>query len=656
MKIFAEEDKPYFIGIIVFLISLAVYIHTLAPTITYEDSGELITSPYILGITHPSGYPLYTITMKVLMSLFLVGNIAFRGNLACAVLGSLSVLMVYFIVLRIERSLVEKGKTSTGILLDGFVPAVIAAMLTGFSSMIWLHSVTTEVYTLNLFLMMLLTCLLLVWDSKRDIRYIFLGSLIYGLSFGNHEQAVLFFPAFIYFLLATDWREIFKIKHLVCMIFLFAFGLTIYVYLPLRSAQNPYLDWSNPETMRGFLFAVNREQYGALNTARDIKKIIQQFNLFGFIEQVSIWTFFFSFFGLWRLFRKNLKLFITFSLITFCSGIGFIFIVNPPIPTHIFALLRTFYLPLYAVFAVWISFGVAFILEKIHFYLEKVTPVSPGMWVFILVLVFLLPLTSLFDHYALYDLKRNYFAYDFAANMARTCEEKSLIFTSLSGDTFPLWYYKYSEGRRKDLAVVHQRMASMPWYYAQMMQEEPKLVLKRKEFADWNYINYLTERSKIITEDIETYNPGYKFYYTLFARDFLQKSSPLQFKGILWREKNADFTDEKIWLDYSYRGLGKHKSIRLVRDNEILRQLFAFNLNMARIYLKEKKADLAIYQYQSANKIYPTPEAYYNLGFLYAEKNIFNSAVRDFNDFLKLEPDSPQSQKVKEWLKEIARR
>ncbi|MDD5773191.1 MAG: DUF2723 domain-containing protein [bacterium] len=657
MKIFKEADKTHLIGLLVFLISLGVYIHTLAPSITYEDSGELITTPYILGISHPSGYPFYTIIMKVLMTLLPISNIAFRANLATAVFGSLSVLMVYFIVLKVERDFIGKNKVA-GVqnfepLLNGYVPAVIAALLTSFSSMIWLHSVTTEVYTLNLFLMMLLTYFMLVWDIKRDIRYVFLGSLIYGLSLGNHEEAVLFFPAFIYFLLITDWREILKIKHLISIIMLFGLGLLIYVYLPLRSAKNPYLDWSNAESLRGFLFAVRREQYiGGSEVPRDIIKWVQQLNLFGFFEQVSIWTFFFSFFGLYRLLRKNLKIFITFSLITFCSSIGFIYLVDPPIPTQIFALLRTFYLPLYAMFAIWISFGIAFVIEKIYLYLGKIKPVSSTAWAFILIPFFLMPATSLLDHYEAYDFKGNYFAYDFAANMANSVEEKSVIFTSISIDTFPFWYYRYAEGRRGDLAVVHQKMAALPWYYAQMMQDEPKLVLTRPEFSDWNNDDYLDARSQIITNDIMLNNPEYKFYYTIFTKDFLPKDKPIKYRGILWQDTNEDLDliNGKIWFNYCYRGLGNNKSIRLVRDNEILRQLYSFNINMARKYLKEKKAYLAIYQYQLTNKIFPNSEAYYNLGFLYYEEKMIDSAIREFNEYLKLDPNSPKAQNIRSWM------
>jgi len=38
-----------------FLITLAVYVYTLAPTVTLEDSGELAVASDYLGVPHPPG-------------------------------------------------------------------------------------------------------------------------------------------------------------------------------------------------------------------------------------------------------------------------------------------------------------------------------------------------------------------------------------------------------------------------------------------------------------------------------------------------------------------------------------------------------------------------------------------------------------------------
>lgn len=78
-KIFIPEDKPYIPraftmidyggGILVFFICWAVYLHTLTPTVGLHDSGDMITAAYVLGIPHPTGYPLYCLLGKLWMTI-----------------------------------------------------------------------------------------------------------------------------------------------------------------------------------------------------------------------------------------------------------------------------------------------------------------------------------------------------------------------------------------------------------------------------------------------------------------------------------------------------------------------------------------------------------------------------------------------------------
>ena len=58
-------------------------------TIYVGDSGELVTAVHVLGVPHPTGYPLYVLLGKAWTELVRVGSIAFRMSLfssACAAL------------------------------------------------------------------------------------------------------------------------------------------------------------------------------------------------------------------------------------------------------------------------------------------------------------------------------------------------------------------------------------------------------------------------------------------------------------------------------------------------------------------------------------------------------------------------------------------
>ncbi len=340
-----EQNKTCLAAIFVFLISMGIYLKTLNPSIWWEDSGELTTSPHTLGITHPPGYPLYTFVTKVVMTLIPVSNIGFRGNLANAYWGGLSAVFIFFIVLKIEKKLIEKNKIDPKILFGGYLPAVFAGILTATTGMIWLYSITSEEYSLHLFLMVLVTFIFFVWEEKKDIRYMFCASFIYGMSFAHHQSAVIFFIPFLYFAVVTDCKTVFAWKNFITILVLFILGWSAYLYMPIRSGQHPYLNWGIPYSWEGFQFSVKRDQYGPLNMSRDARTWIEQLDRLGFIEQFNIYIFIFSFLGLYRMLRKNSTHTVFLSLATVCSGIFFVYLTNLPNPGHMIHLFQKFLRP-----------------------------------------------------------------------------------------------------------------------------------------------------------------------------------------------------------------------------------------------------------------------------------------------------------------------
>ena len=92
-----------------FLIPFAVYMITLTPTVSFFDSGELISGAATLGISHPPGYPLYVL-IGHLFSYIPLGNIAFRVNTASAFFGALAVMVLYLITLNVMKRLFTEEK------------------------------------------------------------------------------------------------------------------------------------------------------------------------------------------------------------------------------------------------------------------------------------------------------------------------------------------------------------------------------------------------------------------------------------------------------------------------------------------------------------------------------------------------------------------
>jgi hypothetical protein len=83
-----ERDRrrwAFLIPMTAFMLALVAYIATLAPGVVGGDPGEMQFVPYVLGIAHWTGYPLFVMAGKLWTLLAPFGSIAYRMNLLSAV-------------------------------------------------------------------------------------------------------------------------------------------------------------------------------------------------------------------------------------------------------------------------------------------------------------------------------------------------------------------------------------------------------------------------------------------------------------------------------------------------------------------------------------------------------------------------------------------
>ena len=66
-------------AVAVFVASQIIYILTLTRTCPFWDSGEFISTSYILGIPHPPGTPFYCLIGRI-FSMLPIGSIATHVN------------------------------------------------------------------------------------------------------------------------------------------------------------------------------------------------------------------------------------------------------------------------------------------------------------------------------------------------------------------------------------------------------------------------------------------------------------------------------------------------------------------------------------------------------------------------------------------------
>ncbi|MBK8257440.1 MAG: DUF2723 domain-containing protein [Polyangiaceae bacterium] len=251
---FTPNRSALFVG----AISFFLYLLTLAPSVTCEDSGELITAAATGGVAHPPGYPVYTMAARFFTALP-IGNIAYRVNLMSAVFGALTAALTVLVAHEIAafRTGANSGKSASPV-----IAPMMAGLFVAGSRDFWAQSVIAEVYTLNgALLAASLLCLLRGTRLQKTIYLPMVGALT-GLSLAHHYPlALLALPSLVVFLFRGQKPLLKHPAWVAYSAFLVAFGLTAYLYLWAVAQSAPALNWGEPSTAARLWEHVTRSAY-----------------------------------------------------------------------------------------------------------------------------------------------------------------------------------------------------------------------------------------------------------------------------------------------------------------------------------------------------------------------------------------------------------
>jgi 4-amino-4-deoxy-L-arabinose transferase-like glycosyltransferase len=228
-----ENRRPldridYWLALALTALALFVYVSTLTPSLSYlsPDGNELATIPYLLGLAHSPGYPVYTWLGK-LFTLLPFGDIAHRVNLLSAAMGALSIGSLYLLI-----TIILNPRVASPMLRR--TAALFSAMLFAFSPTFWSQSVIAEVYAPNIAFIALTLLALLYWEKTRRDRDFFLFALAFGLSLGTHISNLGFAPAFVVFILLTDPSSLKRPRWWLAAIAGFGIGILQFLWRTLN--------------------------------------------------------------------------------------------------------------------------------------------------------------------------------------------------------------------------------------------------------------------------------------------------------------------------------------------------------------------------------------------------------------------------------------
>jgi len=231
----------------------ALYVLTAGPGPGWRDNPEFAVSAATLGVAHPLGFPTYSLTVKLLTWLPLA-DLPFRATLGSALFAALALYFLFELIRRQGESEASASWAAAG-----------AALVLGLTPTFWTNATQIEVYTLNLaFLGGVFVCVQR-WASEGNEVWLYAAALVYGLASGNHGTMALYLPGLLAFAIRPDRPGLARRLGLAMLCFLV--GLSVYLYLPVRAAAGPAMDFGHPATWQRFWMHVTDRKDAASHFA-----------------------------------------------------------------------------------------------------------------------------------------------------------------------------------------------------------------------------------------------------------------------------------------------------------------------------------------------------------------------------------------------------
>jgi hypothetical protein len=341
--------------------------------------------------------------------------------------------------------------------------AGFGALLFGFAPLFWGHSIIAEVHALHLFTIALLLWLMLRWhDGHGSLP---LAALVFGLGMGNH--VTLAFMALPILALLWSGRGRLSWRGVLLSALALLAGLLVYAYLPWRAAADPIINWGDPDNKDGFWWVVSGQGYRRFFFALPRSELLPRLENWWAISRdqfpLPVWPV--ALLGLWELARRQRWL----ALGTFFhAAISLVYSVSYNTSDAF-----VYLLPAYFYVALWIGWGITFLLEQARSWGEP-DPVVSGLVAAGLLLV---PLLLVAQEWSRMDLTHDRQVETYAQEALESVEPGALILVSSDAYTFALWYYYYVEGLRPDVLVINKPMLSFEWYRHTVEVHHPEMVL-----------------------------------------------------------------------------------------------------------------------------------------------------------------------------------
>ncbi len=206
------------VGIVSFIVPLALYAACMSSSPSGWDTGEMQTSAWILGIPHTTGFPLYIILGWAFSHVFAFSTVAWRLNFlsGCCIAGA------SFFIYQTARVF---GATRTG--------SLAASLLFALGHVAWVKAIFADVHALATLCVSLCLYFLARYAQYDEDGALGWAALADGLGMAAHPNALWLIPGLVLAYATAPRRT--ALTALRAALALVA-PLGLYLLLPLRSA------------------------------------------------------------------------------------------------------------------------------------------------------------------------------------------------------------------------------------------------------------------------------------------------------------------------------------------------------------------------------------------------------------------------------------
>ena len=489
-------------AIFLFLTGFSTYLYTLYPSVSpFRDAGDLTASVFTLGIAHPPGYPVYVILGKIWTVLIPFGNIGYRLNLFSAFTSSLTVMMVYFVMLEV-RCKTKDEKPFFNIHLTSLV-SLLPALFLAFSTAFWRQSILAEIYSMNALFAVLIIYLLLL-----PTFHFLLPAFLFGLGLGNHHTLVLLLPGIFYLLIKRLGKTF--LPSALYLLSAFLLGFSVYIFLLVRAKQQPLNNWGNPQTISNFVNVLTRSDYGTVklssrysgttsrNTLTDSAKMFWQLfkNQFGWLGIVlAAGGVFFCFYRKSPDGRRHLSPpYLIFFLFFLFTGPFFIFLSRLPNNEFSIAMLEPSCVLSSVFIALIIGTGIGGLMDILKGQLLFPRIFPP----FFLIL----PIFLFEQNFRQLNKRNNFLCYDYGKNLLRSIPKNSYLLMTADIPIFTVNYLQNVEKMRPDVKVILSSF--MTWRLAEYEQKYPEIFRGENSASTIETLLNKSDKFAVFTEGVHS--------------------------------------------------------------------------------------------------------------------------------------------------------